>query len=633
MKIKNVVFSGFAAAIFAGVCGAANAASVELISKPYADTNLQAKLTAGSNIAIDSQTNTISATGLATTTYVDEELAKKQNELQLGENLQWVDGKLDTKGIATADGLAELENKVNNAAQKSDVDAALALKADKTEIPTLDGLATSEELNTLRTTLEASIAEKQQKGEYLVAADLKTLEDAVEALQSGKADASTVETIQETINNLGNTYATKADMTAADSALQAAIEAVDAKIPSLDGYAKTADLAAVATSGQYADLEGKPDIPSIEGLATSEELNTLRTTLEASIAEKQQKGEYLVAADLKTLEDAVDALQSGKADASTVETIQETINNLGNTYATKEDMTAADQALQAAIDNMDLSAYAKVADVYSKTDADAKFLIMRDANALGANLQWNEAGKLDTKGIATADGLKELEDKVADAVTNTELEAKGYQTQTDVETLISGKADSTTVASDIATALQTAKDYADANDADTIYDDTALAGRVKTLEDAGYQTATEVGGAITTATADLATKSEVNAVSTSLGEYKTSNDAAVASKANSADVYTKSEVDAAIAAIEEYDDTALAARVSANESAIATNTSGVEANAGAIEALQNAGYVSGVKTAGSYLVNFDAEGNASYAAVEILDDKGNPIDLTLGAVK
>ena len=52
MKIKNVLFSGFAAAMFAGVCGAANAAAVSLISKEYADTNLQAKLTAGDGIAI-----------------------------------------------------------------------------------------------------------------------------------------------------------------------------------------------------------------------------------------------------------------------------------------------------------------------------------------------------------------------------------------------------------------------------------------------------------------------------------------------------------------------------------------------------------------------------------------------------
>ena len=560
MKIKNVIFSGFAAAIFAGVCGAVDAASVSLVSKTTYEEGMATKqnvLTPGDNINIAN--DIISATGLVT----ESKLTEVQTALQTA-----IDGKQAAGEYAAADALEELAADVEalkSSSTSNEVIEQLNAKVDaiaadyvtdsemqtaiagvqalipslvgyaktadlaavatsgqyadlegKPEIPSIEGLATSEELNTLKTTLEASIAEKQEKGEYLTAASLKDLEDAVEALQTGKADASTVETIQETISKLGDTYASKADMTAADSALQAAIEAVDAKIPSLEGYAKTADLATVATSGQYADVEGKPEIPSIEGLATSEALNTLKTTLEASIAEKQEKGEYLVAADLKTLEDAVEALQTGKADASTVTTIQETISNLGETYATKADMTAADEALQAAIDNMDLSAYAKVADVYSKTDADAKFLIMRDANALGANLQWNEAGKLDTKGIATADGLKELEDKVADAVTNTELEAKGYQTQTDVENLISGKADSATVASDIATALQTAKDYADANDADTIYDDT----QVK---------------------ADIAANTQ------------------------------------AIANIKEYDDTALAARVSTNETGVADNKSAIEA--------------------------------------------------------
>ena len=180
-----------------------------------------------------------------------------------------------------------------------------------------------------------------------------------------------------------------------------------------------------------------------------------------------------------------------------------------------------------------------------------------------------------------------------------------------------------------AAALNDAKAYADTK----AYDDTALAGRVKTLEDAGYQNAEQVESAITTATSTLATKSELNTVSTSLNEYKTSNNEAVALKANAADVYTKGEVDAAIGAIEEYDDTALAARVTANETAIGTNTAGIADNKSAIEALQGAGYVVGTKSAGSYLVNFDAQGNASYAAVEILDDKGAPIDLTTNAVK
>lgn len=53
MKIKNVMFSGFAAAIFATVCGAASAAAdVSLISKDYADAKLQAKLVAEGKVTI-----------------------------------------------------------------------------------------------------------------------------------------------------------------------------------------------------------------------------------------------------------------------------------------------------------------------------------------------------------------------------------------------------------------------------------------------------------------------------------------------------------------------------------------------------------------------------------------------------
>ena len=214
----------------------------------------------------------------------------------------------------------------------------------KPEIPSIDGLATEQALTNLQTTLQAAIDEKHAKGEYLVAADLTELSDAVAELQSGKADASTVTTIQETISNLGNTYATKSDMTAADAELLAKINAIS--IPSLEGYVKSSELAAVATSGQYADLQGKPEIPSIDGLATEQALTNLQTTLQAAIDEKHAKGEYLVAADLKTLEDAVVALQSGKADASTVETIQTTINNLGDTYATDAELTAAIDAVK-----------------------------------------------------------------------------------------------------------------------------------------------------------------------------------------------------------------------------------------------------------------------------------------------
>ena len=612
MKIKNIMFSGFAAAIFAGVCASAQAASVNLASKKYVDTELALKqgiLTPGDNINI--LDNVISATGLVTT----EKLTEVQNALQdaidakqaagdyadkaeletlkttvetlmsgsvdketietlkttvetiaadyakkseLTEVEQRLQGAIDAivvptiptlvsafendAGYITNDALTDLVSKtqlqelqtalqteiakkqeagdyaqadaleqvagalaeldgdvyrkavidqkiadvvaggtlnLDGYAKTVDLEAlealvginttdiatiksagyqtsgdvqgaittAIADLATKAEVNakqakltagdniTIDettnvisatGFATQDALTNLQTTLEAAIEEKQAKGDYLTAESLTDLNNAVSALQSGKADAATVTALQNAINGLGDTYATKEAMSAADEALQNAIDAIN--IPSLEGYVKSADLATVATTGSYNDLTDTPTIPSLDGLATSEELDTLRTTLEAAIADKQEKGDYLTAESLTELNNAVTALQSGKADATTVTALQNTIDGLGETYATKEAMSAADTALQNAINAIDLTPYAKTADVYSKTEADAKFLIMRDPNALGANLQWDEDGKLNTKGIATAEGLAELESKVASAVTEEELNSKGYLT-------------------------------------------------------------------------------------------------------------------------------------------------------------------------------------------------------------
>lgn len=56
MKVKNIMFSGFAAAVLAGVCGAAEAADYTLASQGYVTKQLegkQDKLEAGEGIAID----------------------------------------------------------------------------------------------------------------------------------------------------------------------------------------------------------------------------------------------------------------------------------------------------------------------------------------------------------------------------------------------------------------------------------------------------------------------------------------------------------------------------------------------------------------------------------------------------
>ena len=659
MKVKNIAFSGFAAMIFAGLCGVADAASVNLASKSYVDTRLAGKAsvedfenlesTVGQKATQEAlkevadqviiNTNDIAdlkAAGYLTETdlnnlkttleaAIDEKQAKGDyadatelqtlkttvETLQSGtvdktvvENLQTtvnaisadyakkteltaaekrLQAAIDAIGIpdvsnlvtrteltdlrtaleteiakkqnsgdyATADALtaistelgtlkgnvytkAEVDQKIADAATggqidlsgyatTSALDALTALVNGNTaEINTLKNagyqtstdvqgaittaiadMATDQELADLKTTLEAAIDEKQAKGEYLVAADLKTLNDAVDALRSGKADASTVTTIQETISNLGNTYATKSDMTTADAELLAKINAIE--IPSLEGYVKSSELAAVATSGSYADLTNKPEIPSIDGLATKQALTNLQTTLQAAIDEKQAKGEYLVAADLKTLNDAVDALKSGKADAATVTTIQETINNLGNTYATKSDMTAADTALQNAIDAIEIPSLAD----YAKTaDVDAKLALKADKSELTdlvtstqltellTALETEIAKKQNSGDYATADALTaistelgtlkgnvytkaEVDQKIADAATGGQIDLSGYATTSALDaltTLVNGNT-----------------------------------SEINTLKSAGYQTSTQVSDAITAATSGLVTSEVLEA--------------------------------------------------------------------------------------------------------------------------
>lgn len=286
MKVMNIAFSGFAAMILVGVCGVASAATYNLASKDYVDTQLAGKASI--------------------------------------EDFENLESTVDKK--ATQEALKEVADQVVlNTNDIAELKAA--------------GYITDTDLDNLKTTLQAAIDDKQAKGNYALAEDLTQLSESIAELESGMLDAETVAGIQTAIDNLGETYATKDEMTVADTALWDAIRAIN--VPSLEGYAKTADLAKVATTGQYSDLEGKPEIPSIEGLAKSSELTQLQETLQAAIDKKQDSGQYLVAADLIKLENDIATLQSGKADLATVTAIQTAIDKLGETYATDVELTAA----------------------------------------------------------------------------------------------------------------------------------------------------------------------------------------------------------------------------------------------------------------------------------------------------
>ena len=466
MNIKNIAFSGFAAAILAGVCGVADAATVNLASKSYVDSALAGKA------SIEDFENLESTVGQKATQTALKEVADQV--------------VINTNDIAT-------------------------LKA--------AGYLTDADLIELQKTLQAAIDEKQAKGNYADADELATLKTTVENLQTGNVDKTVIENLQTTVNTISADYAKKSELTAAEERLQAAIDAI--KIPDLTDYAKTADvesalaskadasaltnlvtstqlselrtaleaeIAKKQNSGDYAtadalqtvsdslaslkgdvytktqvdakiadaisggeidlsgyakqvDLDALTQLVSghtteinalknagyqtsddvqgaittaVADLATDADLNTLKNTLEAAIADKQSKGDYLVADDLKTLNEAVTALQSGKADASTVTTIQESISKLGETYATKADMTAADQALQAAID----AVVAQIPTKVSELDNDAGYITSTALNgyAKSADIEAAYATKESVAGLVTTEQLTNIQNTLQTAI-------------------------------------------------------------------------------------------------------------------------------------------------------------------------------------------------------------------------
>ena len=189
--------------------------------------------------------------------------------------------------------------------------------------------------------LKAALDAKADADDVLTADALTELNDAIDALESGKASAVDLQNLQNTVDALGDTYATDDDVSAAIAGVQSAIDNMD-----LSAYAKTADLATVATTGQYSDLEGKPEIPSIAGLATETALNNLQTTLTELINKKQDAGQYVQAGELTAMQNAITALQTGKADLADVAAIQTTISKLNETYATDTELTAAIDAVK-----------------------------------------------------------------------------------------------------------------------------------------------------------------------------------------------------------------------------------------------------------------------------------------------
>lgn len=437
MRINNIVFSGVMATILMSVAGVAGAATVNLASKNY----------------------------------VDDALAQKQNVLTAGE------------GIEISDNVV-----------KSTIDVSNFLL--RHEMPDFRDLATRADLSALEKALKAEIMAKHASGDYATAAQLQELKNTVETLQAGGVDKAVIESLQASVATISADYAKKSELNATERDLRNAISTVDAAVKAID-------------LSQYATVDDVDAKLLLKANASA--LNTLKTTLEAAIAEKQDKGDYLVESDLAELQNAVNALDSGKADASTVTALQTAISNLGNTYATKTDLTDAETRLQNAINAIEipnLSEYAKSADVALTYATKAELATKADASALNGlvtseelatlrtNLETQISQKQASGDYATANALKAVSDSLAEYAKTSNVYTKAEVDQKIADAASGGDIDLSGYAT--TSALDALKLLVNGN-----------ANEIANLKNAGYQTKSDVQGAITTAVADLATRGEL----------------------------------------------------------------------------------------------------------------------------
>ena len=335
MKVKNIMFSGIMAAILGATAAqAADSAPVQLISKKYADRELQAKVVPGANIAIADDGKTISATGLVTQSSYDAKIGEIEQKLSgaatsgnlesLTTRVGDVEASLAENGetankIAAA--LAAGQNaqsdvdaveksltdnntieKANNAAVKTEVNAALALKADVSA------------LNDYRTSADQDIIDNEIKGSITaITQDGGVIDTKVGALET------TLDGRLDTLEQTATTYATKDEVNAKvaqsdyNTKVAELVQADTTNLTEAKSYAEEKATAAETAAKTYAD-----------GLNTAmdERVDVLEAIDHTKFAEKTTV--EAIDGRLTTAEGEIDALQEAT-----------------DTYATKQQITDA----------------------------------------------------------------------------------------------------------------------------------------------------------------------------------------------------------------------------------------------------------------------------------------------------
>ena len=403
----------------------------------------------------------------ATATYDDTEVRGL-----IDTNAQNIAKEIENRKGAVSSLKSELEGKINTKVEQNTYDAKVAeLVAEDTRLAGLIGDNTTA-INGVSTKVDTLVGTDTGKS-------VRTIANEELAAQLIPENAA------ESLNPLQEIAAWIQEHPQSASAMNAAIEALEAKVDTGDqtvsayvtaainalnigDYAKAADL--TAAIGRIADLE----------IASA--THATKTALQA------------VADDLDAYKTAHNDDYNNAAIDAKVKGVQDQIDALGDTYATDAELTtameaevtransvyAAKAATETHIDN---------ADIHVTTEDKAKWNGAQAAAEATAAANLATARTEITKEIATAKGeaISDAEGKIATAKAEAIADAEGK--------------------------IATAKGEAIA----------------------------DAEGKVNAAKEDL--QGKIDTVSGALNTYKTENNAAVALKANSADVYTKTEVE------------------------------------------------------------------------------------------
>lgn len=386
MKVKNIMFSGFMAAVLAGACGAADAATV-LASKEFVTTELGKK----QNTLKFDTTPTAMSENPVTSGGVAAALEGKADKTSVGNVPTGYDSIVDyvdekTKDIASDAQLGDLSDKVS---------------ANEAKLEGLTGTVAQE--------IAAAVGGKQDK---LTFDDTPTENSAnpvksggVYAALSGKANVADIPTVPTKVSAFENdaNYVTST--------------VLDGKGYQTAGDVTTAignaDIEMSQVTGLSAALGEKAAASDVDSLQTTVDGWTNETTgIAATYATKSELDGYATDGELAEVSDVADAAKA-TADlalpAATFTTFQQTVNAEAIAEAKKAGDDAAEalntykgemtNALNGKVDDADLNNY------YTKSEADTQFLEDAGlANGSAYLVTKNAEGKVVYSEVSVIDG-------------------------------------------------------------------------------------------------------------------------------------------------------------------------------------------------------------------------------------